>query len=73
MSAIRLEAYLEGHSLDVAREQARRLSEVDHCAMFVNIRAHRRPGTEEYIVSFIVSGWAGETVEALFVDGRERT
>ena len=72
MSAIKLEAYLEGHSLDYAREQARRLSGIDQCSMFVNIKAHRRPDTNEYIVSFIVSEWAGETVEATFVNGREQ-
>lgn len=72
MSAIKLEAYLEGHSLDYAREQARRLSEIDQCSMFVNVKVHRRPDTNEYIVSFIVSEGAGETVEATFVNGQEQ-
>lgn len=73
MSAIKLAVYLGGHSLDYAREQARRLSEIDQCPMFVNIRAHRRPDTNEFIVAFVVSIRAGEDVEAIFVNGREQT
>ena len=72
MSAIKLEAYLEGHSLEQAREQARRLSEVDHCTMFVNVKAYRRPGTNEYIVAFAVSTRAGESVEDVFINGSDK-
>ena len=73
MSATKLEAYLEGHSLDYALAQARRLSEIDRCPMFVNIKIHRRPDTDEYIVSFAVSIRAGEEVEAIFVNGLAET
>lgn len=72
MSTTRLEAYLSGHTLESAREHARRLSEVEQCIVFVNVRARRRPGADEFIVSFIVSGRAGESVEAVFSNGREQ-
>jgi hypothetical protein len=73
MSAIKLEAYLEGHSLEQAREQARQMSDIGQRAMFVNVKAYRRLGTNEYIVYFAISMWAGENVEALFVNGSEQT
>lgn len=73
MSAIKLEAYLEGPSLEQAREQARQMSDSWQQATFVNVRAHRRPETNEYIVSFAVSMWPGEEVEAIFVNGWEQT
>ena len=73
MSVIKIEAYLEGLSLEQAREQARQMSDIGQQAMFVNVRAHRRPDTSEYIVSFAISMWAGENVEAIFVNGQEQT
>lgn len=73
MSATKLEAYLEGHSLEQAREKARELSAIGQGVMFVNVKAYRRPGTDEFIVSFAASIRAGENVEAIFVNGREQT
>lgn len=73
MSATKLEAYLEGHTLEQARDRARRLSELGQQRMtFVNVRVHRRPDTNEYIVYFAVSMQAGEEVEAIFVNGQEQ-
>lgn len=73
MGAIKSGAYLEGLSLEQARGHAQRISSIDQRVMFVNVRAHRLPGMDEYIISFAVSTDAGETVEAVFINGRERT